>query len=119
METVGNHRKEQTQANHLIDVGGHVEETVQGHHKLTAGERIERKTWHYQVQAGERLVFQGPGGSLTIDDSGVTLEAIAIRTNGPITQQGSGGGEAFALPSNPMSGEEPDDAFHLTFSGDA
>ncbi|MET3654748.1 type VI secretion system Vgr family protein [Dyella japonica] len=96
VETVGNHRKDQTTANHLIDVGGHVEQTVQGHHKLTAGQSIERQTQRYQLQTSDRIVIHGPGGTITIDGGGVTLEGVQIKLKGPIQQSGGGAnGSAF------------------------
>jgi len=83
-ESVGNNRKDQITANHLIDVGGHVEQTVQGHDKLRAGQRIQRQTQQYRLQAGEAICLGGPGGSITIDDGGITVEAIAIHLKGAI-----------------------------------
>ncbi len=97
VESVGNHRKDQTTANHLIDVGGHVEQTVQGHHKLSAGQSIERQTKLYQLQAADKAVLRGPGGTITIDGSGITLEGTAIKFKGPVTQQNSGAKNAFDL----------------------
>ncbi|WP_321854208.1 type VI secretion system Vgr family protein, partial [Paraburkholderia tropica] len=74
IEQVGNHRKDQTAANHIVDVGGHVEATVQGHHKLSAGQSIERQTQKFQLQASQNVVIRGPGGTITIDSAGVTIE---------------------------------------------
>ncbi|MET3654894.1 bacteriophage T4 gp5 trimerisation domain-containing protein, partial [Dyella japonica] len=108
IETVGNHRKDQTTANHLIDVGGHVEQTVQGHHKLSAGQRIERQTQRYQLQAGERAVFRGPGGAITLDDSGITIEGITIKLKGPVQQGGAGARNVFAVDGHPNAGDGSD-----------
>ncbi|HTV86147.1 MAG TPA: hypothetical protein VME63_12105, partial [Dyella sp.] len=117
IENVGNHRKDKTTANHLIDVGGHVEQTVQGHHKLSAGQSIERQTQRYQLQTGERAVIRGPGGSITLDSSGVTLEGLAIRFKGPITQESVGTGHAFHLDGRPLPGVSPNDLLsHLPLS---
>ncbi|ULU23935.1 type VI secretion system Vgr family protein [Dyella terrae] len=91
VESVGNNRRDQTTANHISDVGGHVEQSVQGHHKLSAGQSIQRQTQHYELQAGEVATIRGPGGSITIDDSGVTLEGLAIRLKGPIVREGGKG----------------------------
>ena len=115
IENVGNHRKDQTTANHIIDVGGHVEQTVQGHHKLSAGQSIERQTQMYQLAAGDKAVIRGPGGTITLDGSGVTLEGVAIRFKGPITQENGGASHAFHLNGVPMPGLSPDDS-HLPLS---
>ncbi|GAB2801931.1 type VI secretion system tip protein TssI/VgrG [Dyella kyungheensis] len=108
IENVGNHRKDQTTANHLIDVGGHVEQNVQGHHKLTAGQSIERQTQRYQLQTGERVVLQGPGGSITIDGSGITIEGTVIKLKGPVQQRGPGVGNPFAIKGAPAAGKPID-----------
>ncbi|MFD4841072.1 type VI secretion system tip protein VgrG, partial [Achromobacter sp. NPDC058515] len=92
-EEVGNHRLDKTAANHLIDVGGHVEHTVQGHHQLTAGQSIERKTLRYDLQASDKVVLKGPGGTITIDSGGITLEGIAIKLKGPMSQSGGAGNQ--------------------------
>jgi type VI secretion system secreted protein VgrG len=107
VETVGNHRKDSTTANHIVDVGGHVEQTVQGHHKLTAGQRIERQTQNYQLQASQKVVIQGPGGTLIIDAGGVTIEGSVIQLKGPINQA-SGGGNPFAFSGAPATGKPLD-----------
>ncbi|GAB2812456.1 type VI secretion system Vgr family protein [Dyella kyungheensis] len=104
IENVGNHRKDQTTANHLSDVGGHVEQTVQGHHKLSAGQSIERKTQRYQLQAGDRAVFRGPGGSITLSDDGIAIEGLLIRFKGPLQQQNHAEGHSFAIQGHPQIG---------------
>jgi type VI secretion system secreted protein VgrG len=107
VEQVGNHRKDQTKANHIIDVGGHVEHTVQGHHKLSAGQSIERQTQKYQLQASDRAVIQGPGGTITIDSSGVTIEGIAIKLKGAVTMD-TGSGNSLSFNGSPKAGQAMD-----------
>ncbi|CAG9234437.1 Putative type VI secretion system protein VgrGB [Paraburkholderia tropica] len=104
VETVGNHRKDQTTANHIIDVGGHVEATVQGHDRLTAGQSIQEQTQHFELKAGERAVLRGPGGSITVDDSGVTIEGVAIKFKGPFQAGGAGKGNVFSFHGQPNAG---------------
>jgi type VI secretion system secreted protein VgrG len=104
VESVGNHRKDQTTANHISDVGGHVEQTVQGHDKLSAGQSIERQTQRYKLQAGERAVIRGPGGSITLDDSGITIEGLLIRFKGTLAQNNGGIGHALPLDGHPAEG---------------
>ncbi|WP_244846757.1 type VI secretion system Vgr family protein [Caballeronia sp. SL2Y3] len=104
VETVGNHRKEQTTANHIVDVGGHVEQSVQGRYRLITGQRIERQTQKYLLQAADRAVIQGPGGTITLDNSGVTIEGMAIRFKGPVSIGDGGVGHAKAVDGNPAEG---------------
>jgi type VI secretion system secreted protein VgrG len=108
VETVGNHRKDQTTANHIIDVGGHVEATVQGRYTLSAGKSIEQQTQRYELQAGERAVIRGPGGTITLDDSGITIDAVAIRFKGPLQGGGDGKGNEFSFVGNPNAGQASD-----------
>ncbi|MFF7399094.1 type VI secretion system Vgr family protein [Achromobacter sp. NPDC008082] len=91
-EEVGNNRRDKTHANHWINTGGHVEHQVQGHHRIEAGQAIERKTTTYRLQTRERIVLQSPGGSITLDDGGITLEGVSINLKGPLSQQGGGAG---------------------------
>jgi len=93
IEDVGNHRIDKTAANHSMDIGGNAEVTVQGHHQLNAGKRIERRTVLYELQSSEKAVLRGPGGAITIDDSGITLQGIAIKLKGPISQLGGSGNQ--------------------------
>jgi type VI secretion system secreted protein VgrG len=99
-EHVGNNRRDKTAANHWIDTGGNVEHTVQGHHQLHAGQRIARKTAVYELQSAQRAVIKGPGGTITIDGGGITIEAVAIKFKGPISQQ-SGGASAPSMAGAP------------------
>ncbi|WP_244848080.1 type VI secretion system Vgr family protein [Caballeronia sp. SL2Y3] len=96
VETIGNDRTDKITANHTTEVGGHVEQTVQGHHKLSVGQSIERQTQMYQLQASDRAVIQGPGGTITIDGSGITIKGPQIRLEGAVTvSTGSGNGLSF------------------------
>jgi len=102
-EDVGNNRRDKTAANHWIETGGNVEHTVQGHHQLHAGQRIARKTVVYELQSAQRAVIKGPGGTITIDGGGITIEAVAIKFKGPISQQ-SGGASAPSMAGAPSPG---------------
>ncbi|CAB3973460.1 type IV secretion protein Rhs [Burkholderia aenigmatica] len=98
-EAIGNNRHDTIAANHRVDVGGHAEHLVHGSHRLEAGQRIERRTMHYHLQAGARVVFEGPGGSISIDSSGITLDGVAIHIKGPLRQQVDGNGHVLDLLS--------------------
>jgi len=96
-ETVGNNRHDTITANLRADIGGHSENMVHGTHRLETGQRIERRTMHYHLQTGDRAVIEGPGGNITIDDSGITLDGIAIKVKGPIQQMPGGRGNLLDL----------------------
>ncbi|WP_199098137.1 type VI secretion system tip protein TssI/VgrG [Dyella sp. ASV21] len=103
LETIGNHRQEKIAANHTIDVGGHVEATVQGHHSLHAGQRIERQTQRYELRVGESYEIHGPGGSIVVDKTGVTIEAINIKFKGVVHQSG-GAANPLSFRGAPVDG---------------
>ncbi|WOD15823.1 type VI secretion system Vgr family protein [Paraburkholderia kirstenboschensis] len=100
---VGNSRTEKIAADYHISTGGHVEHTVQGHHQLQAAQSIVRRTRLYTLQSSDRVVIKGPGGTVTIDNSGITLDGVAIKLKGSVTQE-SGRGGASDLQGIPLLG---------------
>ncbi|MCJ7957856.1 MAG: type VI secretion system tip protein VgrG [Pseudomonas sp.] len=104
-EQVGNNRYETTTANHQSEVGGHSQQTISGQHRLTAGQGMYHTTTVYQLQASERVVFQSPGGSLTLDAHGIHLIGVAITIRGPVTATAPGNGQALTLQLEPEAGQ--------------
>ncbi len=88
IECVGNERHDKTGTNHHIQTGGNVEHNVHGHHRLTAGKAIEQKTTYYEVNAGRRIVFKAPGGTITLDESGITIDGILVTIKGQVDMPG-------------------------------
>lgn len=104
-ERVGNNRYDTTTADHQSKVGGHCEQTISGQHRLTAGQGMHQATTVYQLNASERVVFQGPGGSLTLDAQGIHLNGVAITLRGPVTATAPGNGQALTLQLQPEAGQ--------------
>ena len=104
-ERVGNNRYDTTTADHQSKVGGHCEQTISGQHRLTAGQGMHQATTVYQLNASERVVFQGPGGSLTLDAQGIHLNGVAITLRGPVTATTPGNGQALTLQLQPEAGQ--------------
>ncbi|CAI8830230.1 type VI secretion system Vgr family protein [Pseudomonas sp. IT-P291] len=102
---VGNNRYDTTTANHQSEVGGHSQQTISGQHRLTAGQGMHHTTTVYQLQASERVVFQSPGGSLTLDAQGIHLNGVAITLHGPVTSTTPGAGQALTLQLQPEAGQ--------------
>ncbi|EHC5872685.1 type VI secretion system tip protein VgrG, partial [Salmonella enterica subsp. enterica serovar Eastbourne] len=107
-EEVGNHRRDKTVANHWVSIGGHQEHTVEGHSELQAGQAIRQRTKVYEIQAAESLSIKGPGGTISIDGSGITLNGIAIAVKGPMRKSGGGGGNSLSLVGEVLEGLEAD-----------
>lgn len=103
-ETVGNHRHDKITANYHVQVGGNLEQQIEGHAELEARTEIRRRTLRYDLRAAETLVIQGPGGSIRIDESGITLDSPTIRLNGAVQQTLGGSTHSFTLNGAPVSG---------------
>lgn len=101
---VGNDRYESTTANHKIEVGGHSEHTIKGQHSVAAGQGFECTTTVYSLQSSEKIVFQSPGGSITLDAQGIHLDGLSITIQGPVSATASGGGQPFSLQLEPEAG---------------
>ncbi|MGH8384502.1 MAG: type VI secretion system Vgr family protein [Pseudomonas sp.] len=104
-ERVGNDRYDGVTANHRCETGGHSVHTVKGLHSFTAGQGMQTKTTTYELQASERLVFKGPGGSITLDAQGIHLNGVAITLKGPVDQTASGSAQPFSLQLTPEAGQ--------------
>ncbi|WP_139670232.1 type VI secretion system Vgr family protein [Pseudomonas sp. F16(2018)] len=105
VEAVGNHRHDQITANHHISVGGNLEQQVEGHAELEAGLEIRRRTRRYDLRTAEAVIIQGPGGSIRIDDKGITLDSPTIHINGVLLQSPSGSTNHFSISSAPITGK--------------
>lgn len=87
---VNNHKKEYVYANHWQEVGGHYEHKVSGKYTLEAIEKIFTRTNKFILQASDSLEIAGPGGSIIIDSSGITIEGKEINIKGSAINLGSG-----------------------------
>lgn len=84
IEHVGNHRHDITEANHHIQTGGNFDHTVHSNYRLATGQTIEQKTACFEVKAGQHIAFKAPGGTITLDETGITLDGIIINVKGPV-----------------------------------
>ncbi|MDH0649314.1 type VI secretion system tip protein VgrG, partial [Pseudomonas sp. GD03867] len=105
LETIGNHRQDRITANHSITIGGNLEQRVEGHAELEAKLEIRRRTRLYELKAGEAVVLRGPGGSIRIDDSGITLDSPTIHIKGVLQKAAGGTTNPFAISSAPVTGK--------------
>lgn len=103
IECVGNERHDKTGTDHHIRTGGNVDHKVQSNYRLAVGKTIEQETTYYEVKAGQRIVFRAPAGTLTLDDSGITLDGLLITIKGPVEMhsgpEGHGGWRGEGSPS--------------------
>ena len=94
---VGNIHKQDIFADHLLQVGRNFEGTVLGKYKLDVTSSITNNTGTHTLMAFQKFVIKGPGGKITIDASGITLEAPMINLKGMVKMGGMGSAQVPTL----------------------
>lgn len=98
IQNVGNILKQNIHADHLEAVGRNYEGQVNGKLKLDVGESITTNAGQvHQLMAGQKFEIRSPGGKITLDSSGITLEAAKINLKGQVTMGGSGSSQVPTL----------------------
>ncbi len=97
VHVVGNIHKQDIYADHLVQTGRNREETVLGKSVLNVNESITNNTKLHTLMAYQKIVLKGPGGKLTIDGSGITLEAAQIWLKGNVSMGGGGSAQVPTL----------------------
>ncbi|WP_409261770.1 type VI secretion system Vgr family protein [Pseudomonas putida] len=105
VESIGNHRLDQITANHHARIGGNLEQQVEGHAGLEAKVAIRRRTRRYELRAADALILHGPGGSIRIDESGITLDSPTLRINGELLKSAGGASHPFSITHAPVTGK--------------
>lgn len=108
IEAIGNHRHDQIAANHHTSIGGNLEQRVEGHAELEARGEIRRRTRRYELRTAEAVIIQGPGGSIQIDETGITLDSPTIRINGQMLKSADGATNLFSISGAPVNGNPLD-----------
>jgi len=108
VEEIANNRHDKIAADHDIQIGGSSEQSVRNRYRLSAGQRIEQKTPVFDITSSQRIVLKAPGGSITIDHDGITLDGLTIKIKGPVTTEPYGTGNPLG---SPQSSPEPPGAF--------
>ena len=105
LEPFGIHRHDQITANHHTRVGGNLQQQVEGRAELEARAEICRRTRRYELRTAEAVIIQGPGGSIRIDETGITLDSPTIRINGQLLKSAGGATNPFSISSAPITGK--------------
>jgi type VI secretion system secreted protein VgrG len=100
-EEIANNRYDKIAADHEVQIGGNFDQSVRNGYSVSAGQFIEQKTQVFDVRSGERLVLRAPGGSITIDDEGITLDGLTIKIKGPVATVPLGSGNPLGHPQSP------------------
>ncbi len=100
---VGNIHKQSVYADHLYEVGRNYQGEVAGKYTLDVGTSITNNTGKHTLMAFEKFQIKGPGGKITIDASGITLEAAKINLKGAVSMGGAGSAQ---VPTLQMAAKE-------------
>jgi len=103
LHSVGNIHKQSITADHLYETGRNYEGTVAGEYKLDVGKSITNNTAKHTLMAFEKFEIKGPGGKITVDSSGITMEAAQINLKGNVSMGGSGSSQ---VPTLSMAANE-------------
>ena len=68
---------------YMIAVGMIMKVIIGKKYDLQAGDSIVARTKKHTLTAKDKFVIQGPGGSITIDSSGITIKAMKIDIKSP------------------------------------
>ncbi len=97
VHVVGNIHKQDVYADHLVQIGRNREEAILGKSTLDVTQSITNNTAKHTLMAFEKFTIKGPGGKITIDGSGITLEAARINLKGNVSMGGSGSAQVPTL----------------------
>ncbi|MFJ4345553.1 type VI secretion system Vgr family protein [Pseudomonas sp. NPDC089401] len=94
IEQIENDHRETTGANHHIAIGGQSDLLVKGRQHINIGGGVNQQTTLYQLQVSERIEFRSPGGSIVLDQQGITLNGLTLTLLGPTQATSEGAGNA-------------------------
>lgn len=100
---VGNIHKQTVHSDHLYETGRNFKGEVFGKYTLDVGTSITNNTGKHTLMAFEKFQIKGPGGKITIDASGITLESSLIKLKGNVVMGGSGSAQ---VPTLQMAAKE-------------
>ncbi|MDR0183452.1 type VI secretion system Vgr family protein [Lysobacter arvi] len=101
IEDIGNVRIEKTATDRRAETGGHYEHKVVGKVTVEAGQSITCLSQVIEVNMSGSGALRGPGGTITIDDSGIKFDALEIRLKGPVKIDTEGNANLMSLLSRP------------------
>ena len=97
VHVVGNIHKQDIFADHLLQIGRNFEGAVSGKYTLDVTNSITTNTATHTLMAFQKFVIKGPAGKITLDASGITLEAPVIQLKGLVKMGGSGSSQVPTL----------------------
>ncbi|TVQ55910.1 MAG: type VI secretion system tip protein VgrG [Phycisphaerales bacterium] len=106
-QDIGGDRVDRIGGDHSLDIAGSMDEKVGDRHAVDAGQEIHLKAGMKVIlEAGTQLSIKGPGGFVSIDASGVTIQGNMVKIN----SGGAAGSGSGASPASPDSASEAEPA---------
>ncbi len=99
IHNIGNILRDNVYADHQYVIGGHFKGEIAGTQTMNVGDKISHNTRYHELMAFEKFVIKGPGGKITLDASGITLEGAVINLKGNVSMGGSGSSQVPVLKS--------------------
>ncbi|MGL4320486.1 MAG: type VI secretion system Vgr family protein [Paracoccaceae bacterium] len=96
-ETMGANLSTEIAASHFLTVGANAEETVGGDKVITVGGTLTLDAKKLVFSVMNEIMFQGPGGSISITSSGIKVNGIKIELNGKTSMTVPTPGQAASL----------------------
>ncbi|MFJ4154846.1 type VI secretion system Vgr family protein [Pseudomonas sp. NPDC089752] len=106
IEHIDNDHHESTGVDHRVFIGGQSEVSVNGSQSICVGGGIDQQTTTFQLQASERIEFRSPGGSIVLDQQGITLNGLKLTLLGPTQAAADGTGNNVALELTSDAGDD-------------
>ncbi len=103
--TIFGNRKESVTGNQSLTVTGNRDEVITNSHGMMSRQIYMMAATNVVIEAGTKLTLNGPGGFITIDSSGVSIQGSIVLIN----SGGSPGRGTIPNPDSPDSPEPPDE----------
>lgn len=97
IEQVESNRIESTRVDHQAEVGGNSELQINGRRTLKVGNGVHQETTVYELKASERIELRSPGGSIVLDQAGITIKGLTLTLQGPTKANEAGAGNSLKL----------------------
>jgi len=76
---INSSRQQKIYADNITKTGGNQRLEIEGTYDEIAKTKIFSRTKHYILHAEDKMTVAGPGGSISIDSSGITIKAASLK----------------------------------------
>ncbi|ELX1985391.1 type VI secretion system tip protein VgrG [Escherichia coli] len=89
--------RESITASHIVTIGENEIITIEGIQSVEAKTQLKTLTRDYMLQGTDRILIRGPGGSITFDAAGITINAPQINLRGNVNATSPAGNQMEAI----------------------